>query len=176
MALLIFREMKSRKRFFGGDQGEAIEVHKRLPEHLKLHFMVCTDADEPIAALGWVTFGSTGLPLVSATGSKALERDAAYVLWWKMIEYYKTHGFCALDTGGVSQQRNPGGYYFKTHILGKGFKEPHRTLGQFDACRNPLSEGLFNSIHSIRDSYREVGRRLARRNTEAASRRRQGPA
>jgi len=162
MALDIFREMKDRKGFFGEEQAEAIKVHKKLPENLKLNFMVCTDAGEPIAALAWVTFGSTGLPLVSATGSKALRLNAAYVLWWKMIQYYKVNGFSALDVGGVNEERNPGGYYFKTHILGKGFKGPNRYFGQFDACRNPLSRILFKGIFAMRDRYRDEGRKMAK--------------
>ena len=163
MALGVFREMKGRKSFFGKDQAEAIEVQKTLPEKLKLNFMVCTHAGEPVAALGWVTFGSTGLPLVSATSRKALDLNAAYVLWWKMIEYYKSHGFSALDMGGVSQERNPGGYYFKTHILGKGFKVPDRYLGQFDACINPWSKILFKGIYAMRDGFRDMGRKMAKR-------------
>ena len=91
-----------------------------------------------------------------------------------MIEYYKSRGFLALDTNVVNERRNPGGYYFKTQILGRGFKEPHRYLGYFDACRNPLSGVLFKTINLVRDGYREMGRRLARRRTNGAPTKRPG--
>lgn len=164
----LFRDMKDRKQFFGGDQAEALEVHKRLPEKLKLHVMVSMHTGEPVAALGCVTFGSLGLPLISATGSKGLGLNASYGLWWKMIEYYKDRGFPALDLGGISEERNPGGFYFKTHILGKGFKAPDRYLGYFDACRNPLSAAVFRGIYLVRDGYRTVGRQWAKSGRRAA--------
>jgi len=162
MSLSVFRDLKERKNFFGEDQAEALEVHKRLPEELKLHMCVCLHAGEPVATLGCVTFGSIGVPLVSATGSKGLGLNASYALYWKMIEYYKARGFPALDFAGVSEERNPGGFYFKTHILGKAFKGPDRYLGYFDACRNPLSMVLFQGIHLMKARYQAVGRQLTK--------------
>jgi lipid II:glycine glycyltransferase (peptidoglycan interpeptide bridge formation enzyme) len=161
VALDIFHEMKGRKGFFGGSQSEALDVHRRLPPALRLHLAVCTDAGEPIAVMGWSSVGTTGVPLVSATRAKALEFDASYLLWWRMIEYYKARGFSALDVGGANKQRNPGGYSFKTRILGKGFKGLTRKLGEFDACTSFASQGLFEMIYAIRSGYRKMGYRLA---------------
>lgn len=158
MAFGIFSQMKRRKGFFGGDQSEAIAVNRSLPERLKLHYFVCIHDGRPIAALGCVSFGSYGLPLVSATSAEALSLNAGYVLWWKMIEYYKSLGFPILDMGGVNPNRNPGGYYFKTHILGKTFTRPDSYLGLFDACLNPISKMAFKGVYGLRDFYRKARR------------------
>jgi lipid II:glycine glycyltransferase (peptidoglycan interpeptide bridge formation enzyme) len=73
-----------------------------------------------------------------------------------MVEYYKEHGFTALDMGGVNKRRNPGGYYFKTHILGKRLDSQPGYIGQFDACVNPLSRAFFNAIFQMREKYRNL--------------------
>jgi lipid II:glycine glycyltransferase (peptidoglycan interpeptide bridge formation enzyme) len=156
MALKIIEEMRNRKGFLGGDQSEAIRIHMELPESQKLRFIVCLDNDEPVAVLGWATIGTVGLPLVAATGQGALKTSPSYVLWWKMIEYYKDHGFLALDMGGVNKRRNPGGYYFKTHILGKRLDEQPRYLGPFDAYKNVLSFALFSALLTTRGLFRNL--------------------
>jgi lipid II:glycine glycyltransferase (peptidoglycan interpeptide bridge formation enzyme) len=159
MAKRVFTEMKDRKQFFGGDQKEVISVHEGLPEDFKLRLAVCRNNNEPVAVLGWTTFGSIGLPLVAATGHEALKLKASYVLWWKMIEYYKSHGFSSIDANGVNEKRNPGGYLFKTHIIGKRFQEPDRYIGCFDACDNPLSLSFFKLIYNGREFYINVRRK-----------------
>jgi lipid II:glycine glycyltransferase (peptidoglycan interpeptide bridge formation enzyme) len=161
MGLHVYREMRNRKQFFGGAQAEAVEIQKRLPEALKLNVMACLHNGAPVAALGWVTFGSVGLPLISATSREGLRLNASYMLWWKMIEYYKSRGFSAVDLAGVSEKRNPGGFYFKTHIIGKTFHKPDRYLGWFDACSNPLSARLFAALHAVKDRYTAVRRIIA---------------
>jgi hypothetical protein len=161
MAIKLVREMRDRKQFYGGNQLEAITVHRYLPESLKLRFLVCLDGDEPIAVLGWQTFGNMGLPLVGAAGNGALKKGSSNLLWWKMLEYYKTHGFTAVDVGGVNEKQNPGGYFFKTHLKGKLFNGPESYIGQFDAYQNPASCSLFRIINGTRQAYRDLRRGMA---------------
>ncbi|HCS46948.1 MAG TPA: hypothetical protein DIW61_01270 [Candidatus Aminicenantes bacterium] len=156
MAMKLIGEMKNRKGFLGGNQGEALRVHRDLPPSQRLRFLVCVDEQEPVAVLGWTTTGSVGLPLVAATGTRALKTNASYVLWWKMIEYYKANGFLAVDMGGINQKRNPGGYYFKTHILGKRLHEQPHYLGPFDACNNGLSRLFFIAANQTRQALQDV--------------------
>ena len=162
MVRKIANEMKDRKKYFGGDQDELIAANKVLPDGLKLRMMVCTFNKEPIAALGWPTVGKIGMPLVGGTGNKALESKASFLLWWKMIQYYKLNGFRGLDAGGVNEERNPGGYLFKTGLVGKRFKEPSQFIGQFDACKNPLSMFIFKGVYFLRDRYRDMRRKSAK--------------
>jgi lipid II:glycine glycyltransferase (peptidoglycan interpeptide bridge formation enzyme) len=163
------KEMKERKRYFGTDQARLLAAHKDLPESLKLKLMVCLHQGEPVAALGWQTIGKIGMGFVAGTGNKALELKASFVLWWKMIEFYKIRGFDAFDAAGVSQERNPGGYFFKTGLLGKNFRKPQRYIGQFDACNSALSETVFKHIYGLKDNYREVRRKMAKRKRKPES-------
>jgi lipid II:glycine glycyltransferase (peptidoglycan interpeptide bridge formation enzyme) len=167
MVLRVVREMRDRKQLSGGNKNEAIAVHKDLPESLKLRLAVCLNNREPVASLGYTRFGSIGLPLIAATGNKAVKLRASYVLWWKMIEYYKSQGFSALDMGGVNEDRNPGGYYFKTHIIGKRFKKPDRYIGYFDACENYLSLTCFKTIYNARETYRNIRRKWVQKGKKA---------
>ncbi|PWT80459.1 MAG: hypothetical protein C5B58_11605 [Acidobacteria bacterium] len=161
LALQLAREMKDRKKYFGGNQEELAEVQKDLPESHKLRILVCLYDGQPISALGWPTIGTVGIPLVGGTGNIATKVKSSHLLWWKMVEYYKARGFSGLDTGGVSQERNPGGFLFKTHLVGKRFEKLDRYIGQFDACENPLSRVLYRTITRTRDAYRRVGRKLS---------------
>jgi hypothetical protein len=154
-------EMKSRKNFFGGNQKELILTNEDLPPDLKLHMIVCRQSGEAVAALGWPTLGTTGIPLVGGTGNKGMTINASSLLWWKMIEYFKAHGFLWLDTGGVSERRNPGGYFFKTQLLGKAFVRPDRYLGLFSACKSPVSRLLFKVLSGTKELAIALGRQRA---------------
>jgi len=160
LASEVIRDMKSRKQFLGGNQKEILRLQPDLHQSQKLHLLVCLDNDVPVATIGWVTFGTVGIPLVGATGTSALKTKASYMLWWRMIEYYKNNGFCAVDIGSVNQKRNPGGFYFKTHILGKMFEEKVRYIGQFDACANSLLKTLFIGLFRMREAFRDVQSRF----------------
>jgi lipid II:glycine glycyltransferase (peptidoglycan interpeptide bridge formation enzyme) len=123
-----------------------------------------------VSGLGWPTLGTTGIPLVGGTGDRGMRLNATTLLWWKMIEYYKAHGFRWLDTGGVSESRNPGGYFFKTQLLGKRFVRPDRYIGLFDAWENPLSGLLFKAVSGIKEAAVAAGRWRARKRQRRAPR------
>src|SRR3989338_2248153 len=156
IATKLIKEMKQRKGFveFGSMDGN-ISIHKDLPESLKLKLVFCKFENEIVAVLGWSRFGNIGLPLVSATGDKALKSLSPYRLYWKMIEYYKSHGFSKCDLGGINKEKNPGGYYFKTGVAGETRKEKNYIV-QFDACENILSSICFKKGISLRENYRDL--------------------
>jgi len=158
MLLKVANEMKDRKGYFGSDQEELIAVHRDLPDPLKLMIAVCLLEGEPVAALGWTKIGSVGIPLVAGTGDKALKLKASFLLWWKMIEYYKENGFPKVDTAAVNLNRNPGGYFFKTGLAGKHFSGPNRFIGQFDACESYSSGICVRAIYGMRERYRNMKR------------------
>jgi hypothetical protein len=160
--LRVATEMKNRKNFYGGKQKELILASEDLPPALKLHMIVCRHEGTAVSALGWPTLGTTGIPLVGGTGDRGMRINASNLLWWKMIEYYKEHGFRRIDTGGVSEHRNPGGYFFKSQLLGKGFVRPDRYIGIFDACRNPASNLLFKALFGMKEMAVAFGRRRAK--------------
>lgn len=154
--LKISREMKQRKKFIGDDQDTLITVNKDLPEYLKLKIVICMSENEAVAALGWPVIGSTGMVLVGGTGNKALKLKASVLLWWKMIEYYKTNSYLRCDLAGVNLRRNPGGYTFKKGLAGKNYKDTEHYIGRFDACGNYLICLLFKIGFVIRRVYRNV--------------------
>jgi len=159
-AAKIIVEMKERKKYVEyGDMKKMIAVHKDLPEALKLKIFLCKHEGNTVAVLGWFSAGTIGLPLIAATGNKGLELNASYPLWWKMIDYYKQNGFVRCDLGGVNNERNPGGYIFKTGLAGDK-SELKRYIGQFEAWENIMSLGCFKAGLFVRSFYRNTKQKL----------------
>ncbi len=154
IASSIILEMKKRKNFVEfGSMEDIIEIDIDLPDNLKLCFLLCIAENNPVAVLGWFPIGEIGLPLVGATNNNALQYNASYPLYWKMVEYYKDKGAACIDLGGINKERNPGGYLFKTGLAGKNRIEKNY-VGQFDACNSFLSLLFFKKAMSLRQSYR----------------------
>lgn len=168
IALDIYREMHGRKQF-----AEFVDMEKHglaqqdLPEFLKMKIMICRLNDEPIAALGWSTIGETGLPLIAATGNKsiALSTNASNLLWWKMIENMKTQGCKFCDVGGIDPLLNPGGYKFKSGLVGKNGRNVF-FLNPYEACNNAVSPFLVNIGEQIRRNLQIFKIRLRNKNDE----------
>lgn len=155
-AIKIIKEMKQRKGFveFGSMENNII-INKDLPKRLRMKLVFCKFENEMVAVFGWSTIGDMGLPLVSATGNNASKSLAPHRLYWKMIEYYKNHGFNKCDLAGINKEKNPGGYQFKTGIAGKSRAEKNY-IGQFDACENYFSSICFKTGMSLRERYRNL--------------------
>jgi len=155
IALSLYREMYQRKKFARlVDMDNQGLVQNELPDSLKMKILICKYETEPIAALGWSTIGNTGLPLIAATGNKAvsLSTNASNLLFWKMVEDMKNQGCQYCDLGGIDPILNPGGYKFKLGLAGKSGKEEVH-VGQFVIHRNLrswLSYLLVNKTIRIR--------------------------
>jgi lipid II:glycine glycyltransferase (peptidoglycan interpeptide bridge formation enzyme) len=158
----LVKEMKMRKKYYGSDQDELLELQGHLPDEFKIRIAIAEYQNEPVAVLGWQTLGKVGFPIIAATGDNGLKVGASYLLWWKMVNYYHERGFWCLDVAGVSAERNPGGYIFKTRLAGKNFKEPDRGIGQFDSCEAPLAIFMFKLAYFLRRSYRNLRVKLAK--------------
>lgn len=142
-ALRVYEEMHDRKQFaeFVNKQQFAA-MQAALPAPLKMRILVGRAGGEPIAAIAWSVIGDTGLPLLAATGRKALGNDAAYVMWWRMLAWLQENGYRWLDLGGINPERNPGGYTFKSGLAKKGGREV-TLLGSFDLCTNLVSRACY---------------------------------
>jgi len=159
----IIEEMKARKRYVEyGDMRRMIAVQGDLPDALKLRFALCKHEGTPVAVLAWFQAGKIGIPLVSATGNKGLELSASYPLYWRMIVYYKEHGFAWCDLGGLHRERNPGGYTFKTGLAGDAC-EVKNYIGQFEACPNVMIMACFRAASFSRSFYRHSRQIINRR-------------
>lgn len=153
--LKIAKEMKLRKKYMIDDQEELLSAHKDLPDMLKLHIIICYAENIPVAALGWSKIGKIGMVLVGGTGNMALKLKVSVLLWWKMLEFYKNHGFIKCDFAGVNQKNNPGGFQFKKGFVGKNFEKEMYYLGQFDASNGIIIALLFKVSLLIRILYRK---------------------
>jgi hypothetical protein len=154
-AIIIIEEMKRRKGFveFGSMENNII-INKDLPNSLKIKLVFCKFENEMVAVFGWSIIGDVGLPLVSATGDKALKSLAPHRFYWKMIEYYKNNGFRKCDLAGINKEKNPGGYQFKIGVAGEKRVEKNY-IGQFDASENIISSLCFKTGMSLRQHYRD---------------------
>jgi hypothetical protein len=165
IAFNIYKEMHVRKQF---DEYVDMETHglvqQDLPDFFKMKIMICRLNDEPIAALGWSTIGDTGLPLIAATGNKsvALSTNASNLLWWKMIEDMKAQGCRFCDVGGIDPVLNPGGYKFKSGLVGKNGMDVC-FLDPYEACDSSVSSFLVNFGEQIRLYLQKIKMRLQKR-------------
>lgn len=135
----IFRSMHEAKQF---DEVWDIEdfrhMQPRLPDSHKMTIMLCCDGDEAIAGAVTSVFGRFGLAMFWATNQAGREKKAAFLLQWHLSNWLRERGCDLYDTGGVDQEANPGSYRFKMGLAGKD-AVPMEFIGQFEACRNPLS-------------------------------------
>jgi len=154
VALSLYNEMHNRKQFLEFvDMNEFKAIQRDLPDILKIRIMICTFQNEPVAALAWSPVGNTGLPVLAATGNKGLRVNASYLLWWKMIEWLKTHNFRWCDFGGIDPDENPGGYIFKSGLAGK-YGHDVRFVDQFDACENQMNAAFIVCGDRVRLAWR----------------------
>ncbi len=159
----IYKEMQQRKQFAEfADYNKLVTIQKYLPQALKFQNLICYVDGVPAAALTWAVVGSTGLPVLAATGLVGREKNASYLLWWKMVESLKSQGLKSLDLGGVNPERNPGSYVFKTGLAGKLGREVNY-LGHYDACESRSSLLLFTLGNRVRATYRAAQLALEKR-------------
>lgn len=168
-AIEIYKQMQKRKKFAEfADSSKLLSIQKRLPDAVKNQILICYVEGVPAAALVWSVVGRTGLPLLAATGLIGRKKNASYLLWWKMIEWLKAHGYGSLDLGGLNPERNPGSYVFKSGIGGKTGHEVNY-LGYFDACESRSSLLLFQAGNRIRQLYRAAQLTLEKRRRSSNS-------
>jgi lipid II:glycine glycyltransferase (peptidoglycan interpeptide bridge formation enzyme) len=152
IAFGIYKEMHGRKQFteFVDMERHGL-IQQDLPEPLKMKILICRLNGEPIAAIGWSSIGDVGLPLIAATGTKsvALSTNASNLLWWKMIEDMKASGCRFCDVGGIDPELNPGGYKFKTGLMGKNGRDVC-FLDPYEACQSSLSSFLVSYGEKLR--------------------------
>lgn len=162
VAVVIYKEMKDRKGFYGGDHSGLLEILLDLPETLRPKTLICAHDGAAIAALTCSALGRVCFPLTGGTGNMALQYKASFLLYWKMIEYAKEKRFEYFDTAGVNEKRNPGGYFFKRGLAGKD--APLQTyIGRFDAYRRYLPYILFRSAMGLREGSINVARSVIAR-------------
>ena len=138
------------------DMRDIVMAHKDLPTNLKLQNCLCYYEGEPVGGLSWSRIGDTGIGLISGSNDKGTSINIGYVLWMRMIEYYKNNNIRWLDMAGINKETNPGGYFFKKGLGGKdaieddyiGIFEIHSSLFNMLLIRS--SEIFYNIIKKFR--------------------------
>jgi hypothetical protein len=136
---VLYREMMARKQFETTvDIEEFRQIQKRLPEALRMQVFVCSTEGQPHNALVVSAFGDSAIYLLAATGDAGLNGRGAYLLQWRAMEWLHQQGIRWYDTGGINQEKNPGGYQFKSGLGGGECSH----LGRFELRDNSLSAAI----------------------------------
>jgi lipid II:glycine glycyltransferase (peptidoglycan interpeptide bridge formation enzyme) len=151
---VLYREMMARKQFDTTvDIEEFRQIQKRLPETLKMRVFVCSADGQRQNALVVSALGDSAIYLLAATGNAGLNGRGAYLLQWRAMEWLHQQGIRWYDTGGINQEKNPGGYQFKRGLGGQEISH----LGRFELRGNWLSsqsvmaaEKLQAWLHSLK--------------------------
>jgi lipid II:glycine glycyltransferase (peptidoglycan interpeptide bridge formation enzyme) len=113
----MYSEMHARKKFAAFvDVEKYIVINGLLDNACKLETIRCSNGEQDVSGIVWAKMGAVGLPLIAATTAKALELNAAYLMWWYMIQAMKADNLSKCDLGGIDKKDNPGGYIFKSGI------------------------------------------------------------
>jgi lipid II:glycine glycyltransferase (peptidoglycan interpeptide bridge formation enzyme) len=151
---VLYREMMARKQFDTTvDIEEFQQIQKRLPETLKMRVFVCSADGQRQNALVVSALGDSAIYLLAATGNAGLNGRGAYLLQWRAMEWLHQQRIRWYDTGGINQEKNPGGYQFKRGLGGQEISH----LGRFELHGNWLSsqsvmaaEKLQAWLHSLK--------------------------
>lgn len=159
----LYQEMHQRKQYAEFVNPAAFRaMQSLLPSGRRLRLLVCRQDGESVAGVAWAAFGETGFPVFGGAGNRALGQDASYVMHWQFLQSMKREGLRYCDLGGINPERNPGSYLFKTGLAKKTGVDI-TLIGEFDACRNPVSRLAFVAATKPRQRWRTLQLRLEER-------------
>ena len=115
----MYNQMWKRKGFNTDvDVEEFGRINEDLPQSHRLRILICERDGVPVAGLVFSAMGDSGIYLLGATSDGGLDARGGYLLHWIAIQWLKQNGFHSYDLGGISPERNPGGYQFKRGLSG----------------------------------------------------------
>jgi len=97
--------------------------------------------------------GDTGIYLFGATSNRGIKCYASYLTHWRMLEWVKGRGCRRYDLNGINPEKNPGGYQFKSQLVGAHGRE-ESLLGQFDAFPNAAMKWMLALGDRVRDTLK----------------------
>lgn len=153
--IALSESMWKRKKTSPGVSYETyLRAQMDLPERCKLNIFVYYVDEDPLCAVACSAVGNTGVFMLGASGDRALQLNASYVLHWRMIEWLKEKGMRYYDLGAHNPRRNPGGYQFKLGIAGKNGRE-ETFLGEYLGCFS-VSGWIVKALLGIRKSIHRI--------------------
>lgn len=146
----LYRQMLARKRFRSiADLRFYKCLQRDLDNQDRLSILICRHNSIPVAGLIYSALGKTPLVLNGATGDRGLNLHGSYSLWWRAIEHLNERGHRWLDTCGISQTRNPGGYQFKSGVCGKWGRDV--LSREYQYCASFTSKVLVHCGQSVKE-------------------------
>jgi lipid II:glycine glycyltransferase (peptidoglycan interpeptide bridge formation enzyme) len=151
--LNVYREMHERKHFIENvKMDDFLALHEILPEAYKFKILTVGRDGRTDACVIFSAIGDTGLPVLAATATSALENKASYLANWEMIKVLRNEGIRWFDFRGIDPKGNPGGYQFKTGMSGKKGLEVSY-LGDFILHRGKFNRFLLALAEKIKSRY-----------------------
>jgi hypothetical protein len=170
-----YDEMVDLKRFQDSvDVHEHQRIQEDLPESCKMRVAIGTCEGQPVTSLLFWAAGDRGLALIGGSNETGRRTKAGYGLHWRVIQYLKEVGCEYYDLGGVSRERNPGGYLFKKGLAGKN-SEAVSYPGQFEYCRSALFSRLVDGVDKAAAQIRTLRARIGKRNGVGIREKRRDP-
>jgi lipid II:glycine glycyltransferase (peptidoglycan interpeptide bridge formation enzyme) len=149
-ALAIHQEMRIRKRLGSGESFDRLaKVQADLPNELKMNIFLCSQGGEPVAALVGSAIGDVAFPVFAATAGSGLKLNALHLLYWRWIGRLKANGMRILDLNGINEQKNPGGYLWKSGLAGRSSKRV-MNAGDFEIAARKRDKILLSFVKWVR--------------------------
>ncbi|WP_286192166.1 GNAT family N-acetyltransferase [Roseomonas genomospecies 6] len=145
----LFIQTQRRKGFRAFDSRTLTQVHRALPDGMKMHAVMASHNGEPVAGVVVSLLGDTALMQNSATAEAGLPLNAAFLVHWKAMQWVKASGGKRYDLHGVNAQANPGVHLFKRGFAGKG-EEERVFIGTFESPGPMLSRLLVEGGQTVR--------------------------
>lgn len=140
---------------------DSVDIHEHqriqedLPETCKMRVALAMHEGRPVASLLFWAFGDCGLAIMGGSNELGRRSKAGFGLHWEVIRYLKEAGCESYDLGGVSRERNPGGYLFKKGLAGKNAEEISYP-GQFDFSKSALLSHVVGVIENASERVRKL--------------------
>jgi hypothetical protein len=154
--IAIYKEMVSRKRFVEpNDITEFRKVQVLLPVPLKMRVMLCRAGGLVCSGVIYSMIGNTAVYLFGATSNAGMKSRGSYALQWKVIEELKRNNIAVYDLNGVSPEKNPGTYKFKSDLAGRNGSDVY-FMGRFDSQGSILSDWFVSCGQTAISCYRSL--------------------
>jgi lipid II:glycine glycyltransferase (peptidoglycan interpeptide bridge formation enzyme) len=148
----LYAGAKERKGFEGVDSAEYAKTQQMLAQNDKAIVLIAYYDGQPITAHATTHFGTTAVPILTASNETGLSCGTSYLLWWRAYLIAKSLGMERYDLGGVDPDRNPDGYRFKKRMGG----DETFYLGAFEMYKNSIVERLWHAAEGAHRLLKKV--------------------
>jgi lipid II:glycine glycyltransferase (peptidoglycan interpeptide bridge formation enzyme) len=149
----LYAGAKERKGFKGLDSAEYAKTQQMLAQNDKAIVLIAFYDGQPVTAHATTHFGTTAVPILTASNETGLRCGTSYLLWWRAYLIAKSLGMERYDLGGVDPNKNRKGYLFKKRMGG----EETFYMGAFETCENSIAKRLWHAAERAHRLLRRIG-------------------